>query len=399
MGGFFARFIEKYYRGLRVVVVFGLSFIAPPLIQAAEFNDNIDRTAPDFIKASLLIIGPGDELFSAAGHACIRLECPTFKHDYCFSSESERISSRIPTFLCGNLKMGMFAIPTAEFLKEYESSGRGVTQYAMDLPPEVKQRLWAILDAKVAEGANLPYDFDKRGCAQTMLQCLLAAIGNVDLTAVSWPAKYARSRREILSDALSQHPWGRLFCQILIGASGDHDVSNAEKIILPSDLLEFLRQSSLGGRAVISSSGQELLPKTRAPSSGLWHYVTPMVVAVALVLATLVGWRLKWVWMDYLLLALTAGLGVFLLYLGLVSRLPTTGWSWLMIPFNPFPAIFWKWRRYWALPMAGVLIVWVACLLLAPHQLTDPALVVLVFAFHILYIKNSRLLRMKGTEK
>ena len=90
-----------------------------PFVSPGGTND-VDRTDPNFVTASLLVFGPGEELFSCAGHACIRLECPTYRLDYCFSYESEPISAKVLTFFAGRLKMGMFAIPTQEFLKQYD---------------------------------------------------------------------------------------------------------------------------------------------------------------------------------------------------------------------------------------------------------------------------------------
>ncbi len=143
---------------------------------SAGFTDNVDRSDPDFVKASLLIMSPGDELYSCAGHSCIRLECPTFNLDYCFSYESESVKDKIFTFFMGKLKMGMFAIPTADYLKLGRESGRGVMQYTLNLPPDAKQRLWKILDERVAQGAYLAYDYMERGCAQAALNVLMEAL-------------------------------------------------------------------------------------------------------------------------------------------------------------------------------------------------------------------------------
>ena len=76
------------------------------------FHDGIDRDAPDFVIASLLIMVPGDELYSCAGHAVLRMECPSFNLDFCFSYESESVREKILTYFRGKLKMGMFAVPT-----------------------------------------------------------------------------------------------------------------------------------------------------------------------------------------------------------------------------------------------------------------------------------------------
>ena len=75
------------------------------------FHDNVDRTAEDFVIASLLVADPGTVLYSVLGHACIRLQCPAFGLDYCYSYESENRMQRILAFLAGKLKMGLFYIP------------------------------------------------------------------------------------------------------------------------------------------------------------------------------------------------------------------------------------------------------------------------------------------------
>ena len=81
-------------------------------LPAAELNDGVDRSDPNFVKASLLVVGPGNELYGCAGHVAFRLECPTFKHDYAFSYEGESVQGQVFRFFAGKLKMGMFCIPT-----------------------------------------------------------------------------------------------------------------------------------------------------------------------------------------------------------------------------------------------------------------------------------------------
>lgn len=82
------------------------------------FNDGIDRSDPNFVTASLIMIAPADSLYSGLGHACIRLECPKFNLDYFYSEESEAVGHRVLTFFAGKLKMGMFAVKTEEFLSD-----------------------------------------------------------------------------------------------------------------------------------------------------------------------------------------------------------------------------------------------------------------------------------------
>ena len=63
------------------------------------FGDTIDRSAEDFVKVSLMIADPGALFSSVLGHACLRMQCPVFGLDACYSYESEDISNRVLDFL------------------------------------------------------------------------------------------------------------------------------------------------------------------------------------------------------------------------------------------------------------------------------------------------------------
>lgn len=351
-----------------------------PLVSPGGTND-VDRTDPNFVTASLLVFGPGDELFSCVGHACIRLECPHFKLDYCFSYESERAVERLPRFFAGKLKMGLFAIPTEEFLKEYVAGGRGLRQYKMNLPPAVKQRLWKIMDDKAAEGANLPYDYNKRGCAKSAYLCIMDALSIAKIERVPWGKDNALTRREKFCEMLKDtHPWNIFFLNAIVGTETD----NVEEVVVPRDLLACLRKIRVDGAPIIMDDGVELLPaKTMSRPS----HLTPWVVAWLLVAMAIGGFLLKNPSVDWLFLAIQSFAGLFFAYLVSASGLPTSCWNWLIIPFNPLPLLLWRWRRYWAWGFVAVLLAWEAFMLLSPHQLTDPAYLVIVLAYVIFYAK------------
>ncbi|MBO5940789.1 MAG: hypothetical protein J6R18_06315, partial [Kiritimatiellae bacterium] len=90
---------------------------------------------------------------------------------------------------------------------------------------------------------------------------------------------------------------------------------------------------------------------------------------------------------DTIFLVVQSVFGAFMAYLLFVSDLPVTSWNWLVVPFNLLSALFWKWRRKWALAFAAILVGWEAGMILYPHQLTDPAYLVLVFAYIVFYFK------------
>ncbi len=357
-------------------------------IANAGFNDGIDRSDPNFVTASLLIMSPGDALYSCAGHACIRLECPTFNLDYCFSYESESVKEKVLTFFMGKLKMGMFAIPTEEYLKLGRESGRGVMQYPLNLPPDAKQRLWKYLDERVAEGANLPYDFLERGCAQALFQTLCRALEptyRLTISESDWPGRFSDwTRREFVDASVKDFPWNKFFLYTIVGTESDREVSKRQKVVIPVDLLEVLKMARVGGRPIIEDGGTELLPVMRQEIA---VGVTPLMVSCGFVVIAIANVFLKSTWLDVGLLASQTLLGAFFTYLIFFSNLPATSWNWLIVPFNLLPALLWKWRRKWTLWFAAALVLWECGMILYPHRLTDPAYLVLVAAFVLMYVR------------
>ena len=365
------------------IFAFALTFAAFAA-DAGALSDGIDRTDPNFVKASLVVIGPGDEFFGCAGHSSLRLECPTFKLDNCFTCESESIRENPLRFVMGNLKMGVFAVPTVDFLKIYESLGRRATQYPLNLPPDVKQRLWKIMDEKVKQGTCLHYDYIRYCCVQTVLMPLLEAIRPYEITFAPWPEKYRLTRRELLAENLAWCPWTRFALHTIAGTEVDEKVSNPKTVILSQDLLDALRGARVLGKPLIEGEGEVLLPNQRISASG---FFTPMVVALLLLALAIGSCFVSAKWIDWFFLALQSMLGLLMTHLLVVSNLPATSWNWLIVPFNLLPLVFWKWRKKWALAFAAVLLVWEAGMALSPHQLTDPAYLVIALAYAVFYAK------------
>jgi len=346
----------------------------------------------DFVTASIVITDPGEVLYSKAGHAFLRMQCPTHGLDFCFSYESEDVQEKVLSFLAGRLKMGMTAIPTNEYIKVYQEEGRGVYQYDLNLSIRVKQNLWRVLDQEVAKGMDQTYDYLERGCAISVLHVIDQALGTEQIDYGKWPDDINRmNRRELLSRQLDHAPWTRCVVNVLTNGSANDETDNPEKLVAPRDLVEQLQHATVDGRVLLSTTPIVLVPQTREAEDAGWF--TPMVLAVVLLVITILCaflHRREW---DYVLLTIQALLGIVNVYLVCFSSLCGTEWSWLIIPFNPLPLVLWKWRRKWMPAYAFVIIGWMLYMCLAPHSLTDPAFIVLSGAISVNYLSNYFLLK------
>ena len=225
---------------------------------AQGFNDTIDRLAPDFVLVSLCVADPTDQsqdYLGITGHAFLRLQCPVFGLDYCFSYESEKIKGQLWDYLTGKLKMGMFAIPTDEYILDYKVWKRAVHEYRINMPPEAEQKLWEQMDNHMLAEQEMQMNLVKFGCTNTILRYVERALfpNQIDY---NWPEKFlTKSAMEITEEHLKNYPWTLLGFRITAGRSLSQMQSPKQKIIFPPDLVEVWSQSTLNGEPVLSYVG------------------------------------------------------------------------------------------------------------------------------------------------
>lgn len=337
------------------------------------------QPAEDFVIASVCVASPGEDVYSALGHACLRLQCPTYNLDYIYSYEAEDASHNVLRFFAGKLKMAVRTLPTDEYVAQYVAEGRGVKEYVLNLPIRVKQRLWEQMDRRL-EYTPIPYDYMNHGCAVSVLAWLEEAIGADSLEYAPWPEKYKRSRKEIGGDSIVNE-WNHIYvCTFVTGEANNLDMENTRKVIVPTELIEVLQDAKAFDAPLLTGECNVLLQPTRVvmPSRFPPLYVSLIILAVALI-----NLWLRNVWLRGIVLVPCLLFGTFVLYLVLFSDLPCTQWNWFIVPFCPLPFVFWKWRRWWTLPFAVVCLVWVLGMLLYPHQIVDEPHLVLATAMAV----------------
>ena len=376
---FVTAFRRRFCVMLHLLMYFVVNIMAQ---QNTSENDFVDD---DFVIASILLAEPGDALYSNAGHVTIRLQCPEHQLDYVFSYESENASQRILAFLAGKLKMGMFAIPTADYLNTYRQAQRGVKEYILNMPIEAKRNLWRVCDNHMLEGANLPYDYINRGCAYSTLRILQEGLDTIPIHFGPWPEKFkTMNRRELTALQMAEgYPWSWAFLYIVCNGEINDNCSLTEKVIMPVDLIEVLSTAQISGQPALSSPTQ-LVPSGPVKQK---TWFTPTLLALVLLLLTIVASLFRKDVMDYVLLALQSILGIITVYLVFFSDLVCTESSCLMVPFNPLPLLLWKWRHKWCLWYALAIAIWIVVVLLWPHNLTDTSFILLSVALIVSYVK------------
>ena len=351
--------------------------------------ENTDRSMKDsidenFVIASVLLAEPGGALYSNVGHVALRLQCPEHQLDYIFSYESEDVSQKILSFLAGKLKMGLFAINTADYLNSFKQEERGVKEYILNMPIEVKRNLWRVCDNHIMEGVNLPYDYINRGCAYSTLRILREGLDTIPIQFGPWPEKFQKlNRRELTALCMKDHPWSWCFMNLISNGSINDDCPMTEKIIMPEDLITVLSKAKVQDNPLLSSPIQ-LLPSGPIKQK---PWFTPTLLSVIILLLTIVASLFKKNTMDYVLLIIQSIIGFIAVYLMFFSDLVCTESNCLLVPFNPLPLLFWRWRHKWSLPYAIIIATWIVAVLLWTHSLTDTPYILLSLALIVSYVK------------
>lgn len=355
---------------------------------AQGFNDTIDRLDPDFVLVSLCVADPTDwhdDPLGVAGHAFLRLQCPTFGLDHCFSYEGENVNDDLYKYLSRKAKMGMFRVQTDAYLEDYHKWNRSVHEYRLNMPPEAEQRLWEIMDNHTTNKISLRHDLNKYGCAITVVKYVKRALREVPIVYAPNAELEHMTPREIAYRTMANQPWYRFLYLIFADNTSGSDIPLDEKLIIPSDLAAVWQQATVNGQPFAVYIGDMV---EGAPLENSKPWFTPMLLAILILLTTIGMAFTRYPYWDWLLLGVQAIFGVLLIVLWVIMPHFWGPAFILLALFNPLPAMGWYWHRYWALPYAGVLLVGIALLTFWPHMVIDPFFLVLSLSYVVITAKD-----------
>ncbi len=344
---------------------------------------------PDFVKAYLVISDPADGVFSPMGHTAVRLVCDAYNLDYTFGYDvmlTEGMSEQ-QAFALGKVKVALIADSTKNYIQNGVAACRGMQQFKLNMPIEAKRRLWQVLDEEAAKGDYMSYEFFHSGCALLMSNNIEKAItqAGYHVTYAAWDEVYKGSYREILYDFVTFNPWLRWTLMTIYGVEADKaNKPSREKIILPIMLVDVLQKATIDGQPVLSEGGY---------ITNKWNYahhplITPNMVALFFLLLAIVSWFIMSSVIDWTLLSVQAVLGLLVFCFLMFVDKTALPFSFLYIPFNILPLIAWKWRKYWALPFAGLVVIWILYMIITPRLFVDSSHIILAAAWVVVLVKN-----------
>lgn len=360
------------------------------------FHDHINRQAEDFVQAYFCVAEPTDwrdDYLGVNGHAFIRLVCDTFNLDFCFSYESDSINNQMNRFLQGKLKMGMYAIPTDEYVKDYQRWNRAVHQYHLNIPPNAEQRLWEIMDNHVLEGNQLKLDLNKRGCSISAVRYIVYSLNDLQIEYPDDLMYKDLTLREIQYRAMENCPWIRLAFDSWLDNVFNQPCEIQNKMIIPQDAATIWQQATLQGKPVLQYDCDIVEAPIAVVNKPL---ITPLRLAWFLLIVSIVLSLIRykkpsfkvydywmWLWLVVLIIA-----NVVFVYLWLTTKQLPNSSALLLLLFNMGPLVFWHWRKLWQLPYSILLLVSVVVLYALPHMIIDPFYLVIALNYVVLFACN-----------
>ena len=306
-----------------------------------------------FVTASLLVVTPGNAVYSRFGHVSLRMQCPSKDLDYCFTFESE--PNRLK-FIMGKSMAHFSAVPFKEYIAPYQAEGRGITQYDLNLTTHEEQELWRLLDNDMVEQPNRQFNLIQHNCVSMSMLMTEAALQNEQIEYRQMPEQMSFINGEGIRYLSRRSPWLQFLLITFIGSEADVYWPTEQR--LSPEMLGnvathavIVNLNTHATRPLTAGEPRTILPMKAVPEPLPF---TPTWLAVGLfVLALLLtcgewkaGWQKAARWFDAFLFVAQCLVGFVLLYSTLVASLFGLHWNWYLVPFNPLPLVLWLlWRK------------------------------------------------------
>ncbi len=379
-----------------------------------------EKALPTDLKASVLVVGPGNSTYNCWGHCALRLTCPSRGIDYFFTYGLYMSLENLAGFFAGTSKARFFVMKPHEYMQDYVNENRTMEEYRLNLSVEEIRRLWKLVDENTKESSARYFTLEDH-CASEVLWKVEECLGSGSLVFGNLP-EY-KTFREFLSLKSNQRPWAGFWWKLLYGRQGDTSCST-EALLAPIVLVPVMRHSFIeepdgsrrplladGGRPTVRYKARPDGPSTPGTlvdgrfvyedqTAGMNFWTSPLgVFLVIFVLTAAVSfaqWRKQWRRLphvvDVALLTVQSVVGAFLIYCVFFSNHKSFHGNVHVVIFNVVPLLVVAVTRFsprfrasrlrsrlW-LAMAVVCVLFAAAVPLSPQIELTYVLISLTFA-------------------
>ena len=297
----------------------------------------------DSAQVSILISAPFDgDVFSAFGHAALRVNDPGLGVDYVFNHGifNESGVANVLRFIQGNFSAEFYAISSKEFVEDSKQKDRQLTELMLNFLPEEKESLWQLILEK-AEQPKQTYHYDilKENCTALPLDFVeKSTIGTI----LYRERDIQQSYLSLFDSYLQSFPWVQFFVDLSSGTEVNRPITYRQAFFIPDLFAEALLSARIKGnegglRPLVSGSSIIVQGTESVVSRSFTPFLCSLIVLFVILLITIVEWRKKTYlrWFDVSLLGLTGFAGIYLFYFSIIVQQWYSFPNWWLLWIHP----------------------------------------------------------------
>ncbi|MBO4397248.1 MAG: DUF4105 domain-containing protein [Bacteroidaceae bacterium] len=314
------------------------------LVHAQENDSSYVEQSGQDMQVSLITCSPGTEIHAFFGHTAIRVIDKQNRRDIVFNYGmfNYKTENFIYKFVKGETFYELGAEPADFFFERYNERNVNVTEQILNLTPEEKIQIQALLfENLLPENRLYKYNWLYDNCA-TRARDMIEKV--IDGKVQYGESSYADlTTREILRKHTSVNSWIEFGIDMLLGTEIDKPLTKRQQMFIPSNLQEQV------SHAVIHNSDNTTRNLVLATSCPIKHDASikedkshmALIFTTGLLLLTilLTFYEIKrkkiFKWFDVILAFCVGTIGLLISFLFFFSDHPGVSTNYLVIIFNP----------------------------------------------------------------
>jgi len=276
-------------------------------------------------KVSVMTCGTGNESYALFGHTAIRIKDEAHFIDavYNYGAFDFRTPNFVAKFAKGNLEYFAVVHTYSDFIREYTYERRSVDEQELNIPLELKQKLFENLNTSLAsEESHYTYKFIDKNCTSMVVDIINKTL---DTTAIVKKGDTDISYRTILYPYFDHHFYEKLGTSIIFGTKVD---ALGTKIFLPFELQKSLKTIQYNNKP-LAQEIKNKLSFNETPPISWWNNLYTYIIFMGVILV------LNKTGINLFYFTVMGVLGVFFIFMGFYSDHLEVRNNYNILLFNP----------------------------------------------------------------
>lgn len=276
-------------------------------------------------QVSVLTCGTGNESYSLFGHTAVRVSDPENFMDvvYNYGAFDFGTPNFVLKFIKGDLHYFAIAHSYTDFINDYIYEKRSVYQQELQIPKELKQKLFENLNASLQlEKRNYTYKFIDKNCTSMVVDVINKSLNT---KAIVKSSDTDITYRTILYPYFDNHFYEKLGTSIIFGKKVDN---LGTQIFLPFELQKSLKTASFQNHLLAKENKTIIEFEKEIPQSWWNNFYSYLIILGLVIVINKKG-------IDIFYLGLLAILGILFVFVGFYSLHKELEYNYNILLFNP----------------------------------------------------------------